>query len=149
MACLFLPLSILVKLSAGMRWENNPQTSTVTGNLAQTQSEWMAIFTLSCLVLQWSPGRTSDIILSPNMSTVFLPTLAPTLSWQAGLGVQSRRAIASEYAWLLSPSGPGRHCSQEDDNLSLLAQALTGFRVEFSILSKACCRTAALSSSSC
>ena len=33
--------------------------------------------------------------------------------------------MASDNAWLLSSSGPGKHWSQEEDNLSLFAQALT------------------------
>ena len=89
------------------------------------------------------------MMASPKISTVLLPTLAPILSLQAGLGIQSWRAIASEKAGLLRPSGPGKHCNHDEDSLSLLAQALTGFKVVLSILDNASFITAPLISSLC
>ena len=62
--------------------------------------------------------------------------------------MQRMSAIASENAWLLRPLGPGRHCSHEEDSLSLFSHALTGLSVE-SNLERASFITAPLNSSLC
>ena len=85
----------------------------------------MVIFSLSWQVRQWSPGRDAAIMLSPKISTVLFPTVHPTRFLHTGLGIQRIRDIASANAGLLRPSGPGRHESQAEDNLSRFRHAIT------------------------
>ena len=75
------PLLTLDNASIGIRWKNNPQTSAVTSSLAQKQRLLLAIFTVSCLNLQWSPGMGSFMTAVSYLTTTDFPTFSKLISW--------------------------------------------------------------------
>ena len=143
----FSQLQILTIYLQKLNGKTDPQTSQVAGRRAHVQRLLMAIFILSCLVLQWSPGRASASILSPNQSTVLLPTFTPPLSFPAGLGMHRMSDRASVKTWLLSPFGPGRLDSQADDSLSQFNHAMLSLWFGLVSLKSATFITAPLNSS--
>ena len=112
----------------GICLEKRLKTSNSQGKPAHRHSLYKTCLIISCLCLQWSPGRPVDWMLSPYRSTFFLPlTVSPTKSEQAGLGRHRLAAAASlNSALVRDESAPGKANSQAEEILSLCFHARTG-----------------------